>query len=642
MDPISTLPIDPHDVVTASGDFLNVLPAPAYTCDESGLITAFNEGAAELWGRRPKLNDPADRYCGSHEMFAADHTPLERDRCRLALALRGERAEQAEEILIGRPDGSLVNVLAYASPIYVNKKLAGAIGILVEIAATRGLHAASRRLAAIVDSSSDAIVSKDLQGTVLTWNHAAEVMFGYAASEIVGKSITLIIPEERADEEFQVLSSIRRGETVDHFETVRQRKDGSFLDISLTVSPIRDETGRVIGASKIARDISERKRLDALLRDSDRRKEEFLALLSHELRNPLAPIRNALELARDSRKDSSTLELAHEVIDRQLSHLIRLVDDLMDASRLTRNELQLRRERVDLASAIRTAIESTRSLMESAHHELSIELPGAPVEVNGDPVRLAQVFSNLLSNAAKYTDPGGAISIALAREGTYGVVRVSDNGIGIPEDMLESIFDMFTQVDRSLERSRSGLGIGLSLVRTLVELHGGSVSASSRGTGAGSEFSVRLPAFARSGADKPGADHDSTRTRAESGCRVLVVDDNVDSAETMAMTLKLRGHTVCTAYDGLEAVDLAISFRPQIALIDIGLPRLNGYEVARRLREHPCGRGLFLSAMTGWGQEEDKARAREAGFDHHMVKPVDHAQLKALLARLEIERRALQ
>lgn len=618
---------------------LDALPTAAYTCDQDGLITYFNARAAELWGREPKVNDPADRYCGSFKLFAADGSPIRHDQCWMALALRHERAYQAEAIIVERPDGSRINVLAHASPVRANGKTTGAVNVLVDVTMNKQAHEASLRLAAIVDSSADAIVSKDLNGIVRTWNRAAELMFGYSAAEMVGKSITTIIPTDRRAEETDVLAHVRRGERVDHFETVRQRKDGTLVDISLTVSPIRDDSGVVIGASKIARDITEQKRMQAILSESDRRKDEFLALLAHELRNPLAPIANALQLVRLAREDPATLERAHDVIERQLQHLVRLVDDLMDASRLTRNRLTLRTEPIDLAVAVRSAIESTRAAIEAAHHELIVQLPAEPIYVDADLVRLAQVFSNLLSNATKYTERGGRILVTATRASGQAVVRIRDTGIGIPAEMRERIFEMFMQVDGSLERSQTGLGIGLSLVRALVELHGGSVEAHSDGPGRGSEFVVRLPAVSCAPNEDVHADDPNAELRSNDGSRALVVDDNVDSATMLSMILSRRGYDVRMAHDGVEAFEIATAFRPHVALMDIGLPRLNGYDVARKLRQHPSGANMFLIAVTGWGQDDDKRRAREAGFDDHIVKPIDHRRVNELLVRHASESR---
>ena len=376
--------------------------------------------------------------------------------------------------------------------------------------------------------------------------------------------------------------------------------------------------------------VMERRRVEqktaAELREADRKKDEFLATLSHELRNPLAPLRNALELLRRDR-DRAGVDRALPVMERQLSQLVRLVDDLLDLSRITRRAPELRKERITLAAAIRNAIETSRPLIEERGHSLVVSLPPDPVWLEADLTRMAQVFSNLLNNAARYTEPEGRISITAERQDQAAVIRIRDTGMGIPADHLPRIFDMFAQVDQSLHRS-GGLGIGLTLVKRLVELHGGTVAAASEGPGKGSEFTVRIPVA-------PGPPEPAPARRPErSGGRrrrVLVVDDNHDSTATLAMVLQLMGHEIRTAADGIAAIEAAESFRPEVILLDIGLPRLSGYEACRRIRAQPWGRDMAVIALTGWGQEADKARALEAGFTLHLVKPVDPQELEQLL-----------
>jgi len=378
----------------------------------------------------------------------------------------------------------------------------------------------------------------------------------------------------------------------------------------------------------VFRDITERKRSDDALRDADRRKDEFLAVLAHELRNPLAPLRNALQVVRLSGSDPATVKQVWGMMERQVQQMVRLIDDLLDVSRITRNKLELRRETVDTREVVEAALEMSSPVVMRYGHEVSVAIaPGCPA-VDADRARLVQVLDNLVTNAAKYSEPGSRIAIA-AQAAADGVsIAVKDNGTGIPPDMLERVFDMFTQVDRSLERSRGGLGIGLTLVRRIVELHGGSVVARSAGAGRGSEFVVTLPAARAAQAAQAPADADAP------GCvarRVLVTDDNVDAAESLASMLRLMGHEVSTAFDGEACVAACESFRPQVAFVDIGMPRLNGYEAARRIRGAAWGAQVTLVALTGWGQEEDRKRAREAGFDHHVVKPVDFSLLARLL-----------
>jgi PAS domain S-box-containing protein len=374
----------------------------------------------------------------------------------------------------------------------------------------------------------------------------------------------------------------------------------------------------------------ERLRLVRQLQEQDRRKDEFLATLAHELRNPLAPIRNGLQLLRLAGGNPATLNQARPMMERQVQQMVRLVDDLLDVSRINRNKLELRKEWVELAGVVRSAVETSRPLIEAAAHELTVSLPREPVLLDADPVRLAQAFSNLLNNAAKYSERGGHIWLTAEHLGSEIMVRVRDTGIGVPADKLPHIFEMFVQVDRSLERSQGGLGIGLTLVQRLVQMHGGSVEARSDGPGKGSEFVVRLPVVS---VPKP---QDSQGSGEAAGQqvrhRILVVDDNRDSADSLAMMLKLLGHEVATAHDGLQAVEMVGAFQPNVALLDLGMPKLNGYDAARRIRDKWGKNDLVLIALTGWGQEEDRRRTREAGFNHHLVKPVDLDALQKLIA----------
>jgi len=378
---------------------------------------------------------------------------------------------------------------------------------------------------------------------------------------------------------------------------------------------------------------------NARLAKGDRRKNEFLAMLAHELRNPLAPIRNALQIMRltasqeRQRPEDEAVQSASAMMERQVGQMVRLVDDLLDVSRISRGTIELRRGRIELASAVHHAVEAIRPQCQSMDHALTVTLPPKPIFLNADPTRLAQVVGNLLNNACKFTDKGGQIWLTVEREGKQAVIRVRDNGIGITTDQLPRIFEMFVQIDTSLERSVGGLGIGLTLVKNLVEMHDGTVEVHSAGVGQGSEFVVRLPIVVeppKPPAPKPTVSEPPPTTAR----RILVVDDNRDSAMSLAMVLKLTGHETHTAYDGLEAVEAAATFRPDVVLLDIGLPKLNGYDACRKIREQPWGKGMVLIALTGWGQDEDRRKSQEAGFDAHLVKPVDHAALTKLLAEL--------
>lgn len=495
-------------------------------------------------------------------------------------------------------------------------------------------------LAAIVDSSDDAIISKTLEGRILSWNRGATRIFGYEPGEVIGKPITIIVPPELYPEEQQILDKLRRGERIHHFDTVRVTKDGRRIAISLTVSPVRAADGTVIAASKVARDISERKvaeqrlqQSEEALRLADRRKDEFLALLAHELRNPLAPIRYALAANRKPGRTPEQCRQAEEVIERQVTHMSRLLDDLLDVSRITRGTLELKKTRIELTSVIGAAIETARPILEAKHHNLALDLPTQPVQLEADVVRLAQVFSNLLINAAKYTDPGGRIQLRAHQEQGTVAVSVSDNGIGISEEMLPRLFTMFFQSQRALERAEGGLGVGLSLVRGLVRLHGGSVQARSEGLGRGSEFTVRLPA----GAPLPeylDAELEKESLTMDVGLKILVVDDNRDAADTCAMLLEASGNHVQTAYTGRQALELARTFRPHALLLDIGLPDIDGYQLAERVRATPWGRHAILVAVTGWGQDQDRRRAVASGFDEHLVKPISAETVESLLYSL--------
>ena len=376
----------------------------------------------------------------------------------------------------------------------------------------------------------------------------------------------------------------------------------------------------------------ENARLVQDLRDADRRKDEFLATLAHELRNPLAPLRNGLQVMKLAAGNAEAVEQARGMMERQLGTMVRLVDDLLDVSRITRGKLQLRRERVELAGVVQSAVEGSRPLIEANRHDLTIRLPAEPVYLDADPTRLAQVFANLLTNAAKYTDRGGRINLTAGRQGGEVVVLVRDTGIGIAPDHLPKLFEMFSQVDSALERSQGGLGIGLSLVKGLVKMHGGTVEVRSEGLGKGSEFVVRLPVLSDKHDPRTPQPSGSVEGTSRTKRRILVADDNRNAAESLAMMLRLAGHEVYAVHDGQEAVEAAAWFRPELALLDIGMPKLNGFEAARRIREQAWGQKIILAAITGWGQEEDKRRAGEAGFNHHLTKPVDPAALEKLLA----------
>jgi signal transduction histidine kinase/ActR/RegA family two-component response regulator len=413
-----------------------------------------------------------------------------------------------------------------------------------------------------------------------------------------------------------------------------QRADGTGFPIELAITRIPTDGPPQFTA--YLRDITERKRTEAALREADRRKDEFLATLAHELRNPLAPLRNAVQILKMPRLDPSMVERSREMMERQVQHLVRLVDDLLDVSRVMGGKIVLRKERVELASVVARAVETVQPLIEAQGHELTSSMPPESLPLNADPVRLAQVVGNLLTNAAKYTEANGRIWLTAQREGEEVVLRVRDSGIGIGPDMLPHIFELFVQVDHAATRSQGGLGIGLTLVKNLVEMLNGTVEAHSEGLGKGSDFVVRLPLSER-GREEPSDQENPEQMEAapSPGHRLLVVDDNRDAADSLAMLLRLKGHEVLVAHDGPTALELVKDYCPRMIFLDIGMPGMDGYEVARLIRGQPGLENVALAALTGWGQPEDRRRTREAGFNHHLVKPPEPKVLEELLAGIQ-------
>ncbi len=480
---------------------------------------------------------------------------------------------------------------------------------------------------------------KDLQGRYVYANEATEKAFCSPGESLYGKTDEELFPADTAaqfrENDRHALASPAGLLTEDAVE----HKDGLLHHSLVSKFPILGCGGQPSFVGGMAIDISERKQMEQVLTEANRRKDEFLAMLAHELRNPLAPIRNAAQVLKLVGPLEPKQEWAREVIERQTQHLMRIVDDLLDVSRITRGRIVLRREPLELSAVINRAIETSRPLVEARRQQLSVSLPPQPVRLEGDLARLVQVVANLLNNAAKYTDEGGQIRLEAVREGDEAVIRVHDNGMGLPAELLPHVFDLFTQADGSLDRSQGGLGIGLTLVRHLVEMHDGKVEAKSDGPGRGSEFVVRLPALSANrttAVDEPPGEHAQP---ARHTLKILLVEDNLDSAEGMALLLRFDGHEVRMAHDGPSALEAARAFEPQAVLLDLGLPGMNGYEVAQRLREQPACRQTPLIALTGYGQEEARRRTKEAGFDYHLVKPVEPEALGALLGSLRSARR---
>jgi PAS domain S-box-containing protein len=661
---------------------LEGLPAAAYTCNREGLITYYNARAQQLWGHAPPLNDPDVRFGGAKRIFSKEGQELTHESSWMARAIRENHEFGGREIVIGRPDGTRVTVLAHACPLHDEKGgVIGGVNVLIDIderkraeevqtfladvstALTQiddyettlkriadlavpafadwfGVHVREPdgRIRRLAVRHLDPAREQDVEAIYRAYPPTVGTPYGAAAVLLSGKPIFA------TDFDTQLKDAARDAR---HLEMLRALKLTSFVCVPLrargqvlgTLTFAMAESGRRYSEMhfRAAEDVASRAAIaieNALLVDAlkaaDRRKDEFLAMLAHELRNPLAPVRNAVSLLRRG-GDGEEAKYAQDVIERQVLQMTRLVDDLLDVSRIAKGKIELRKTRIALATAVSNAVEAARPLIERGRHELSLEMPAIPLFVEADAARLAQIFSNLLTNAAKYMDPGGRIRVQIDQEDNTAVVRVGDTGTGIPESMLGPIFDMFVQVERSEDRSQGGLGIGLTLVKRLAEMHGGTVEAKSEGPGSGSEFTVRLP-LASGRSEAVGAKTGAYPAVDLQQRRILVVDDNKDAADSLAMLLKTNRSEVRVAYDGLEAVGAAVAFQPDVVLLDIGLPKLYGYEAARRIRE-ARGKDVLLIAITGWGQEEDRRRAFEAGFDHHMTKPVKFDHLLALIAR---------
>jgi PAS domain S-box-containing protein len=615
------------------------------TTDVDGHVTYLNAVAESLtgWTQDDARGQQLDAVF--HIVNETTRRPVENPSVR---ALRdGAVVGLANHTLLVRRDGSECPIDDSAAPIRDEQgRVSGCVLIFRDVTEQRQSERnkadqllTARMLAAIVESSEVAIVGKSLDGIIRSWNTAAERLFGHPASHAIGRHITLVIPPERTAEEDHIITRLKAGQTIEHFETERLRADGERVHVSLTISPIRDDDGNVIGASKIVRDITREKQLEENLRKvaadlalADRRKDEFLATLSHELRGPLSPLLSVLEIWKRS-TETEALDRARTTMERQLGQLVRLVDDLLDLNRITHDRLALRRGRVELGAVIRQAVEALQPLADSLRHEIRVVPAAEPIWLNADGARLAQVFGNLISNACRYTNEGGLITVATELQGGSAVVTVTDTGTGIPADKIDRIFDMFTQLDRSTDSAQGGLGIGLTLVKRLVQMHGGSVDAKSEGLGRGSELLVRLPVLDGTASALPVVTRPA-HAPAQPRRRILVVDDNEDSANSLAQLLEIEGHETLTSHDGAAALAVADAHRPDVVLLDIGLPTMDGHEVCRAIRSRHWGEATVLIAITGWGQEHDRRESQLAGFDGHLVKPVDYGTLRELLRSL--------
>jgi PAS domain S-box-containing protein len=603
------------------------------TTDGEGRVTYVNPVAQKLLGY--SLEHATGRPLGEVFNIVNEFTRQAAENPVQRVLRDGHIVGLANHTVLIQPNGEEVPIDDSAAPIADdNGHIVGVVLVFRDITERRRAQKAQATLAAIIESSDDAIVSKDLEGRITSWNAGAERLFGYREEEVIGHPITLIIPPEHINEEAAILRTIRDGKRVEHFETVRLRKDGVPINISLSVSPVKDASGVIVGASKIARDITERKRIEQQLREADRHKDNFLAILAHELRNPLGPIRNAVKILEMERPSDSDLLVYCDLIDKEVIHITRLLDDLLDISRITRGKLTLQRERIDVATVVNSAIRTSRDMIDEAGHKLTLNLPPEPLMVDADPMRLVQVFSNLLNNAAKFTEAGGHIAVDINRKDSQAIVAVQDSGIGIPRELLPKVFDMFVQGSTLTQRMHGGLGLGLTLARELVEFHGGSIEARSDGSGQGSEFIVSLPLseFEPSSSITKSDPIQTVPHVGQARNSIVVVDDNKNQALSLQRLLRAMGHDARVAYDAASAMKLMANFVPDIALIDLGLPKIDGYELARWMRKQPEFQNVVLIAQTGWGREEDRRQARQAGFDHHLVKPIDHMQLGEILA----------
>jgi PAS domain S-box-containing protein len=615
--------------------------------DLSGVIQSWNAGAERLFGytAAEAIGQPVTMLIPPGR---GDEGPMI-----LARIAAGERVEHYETVR-RRKDGTLIDVSLSISPIKDERgRVIGASKIARDIADRKQADEMAAYFTAIVSSSADAIVGKTLDGIIRSWNVAAQNLFGYRPDEVIGRSITIIIPPERLHEEDEVLRRIRRGERVEHFDTVRIRKDGSEVEVSLTISPVRNARGDIIGASKIARDITQRKHDEKergilLAREQEARaeaeaanraKDEFLATLSHELRTPLNAILGWGHVLNRGRSDPAIVERALETIMRSARQQAQLVEDLLDLSSIISGRFRLNPRPVDLVAVLTAALESVRPAVQAKRLRIETWFDPSVGAVAGDPGRLEQIFWNLLSNAVKFTPNGGTIRLRLEAMPSRAVVTVSDTGIGIAPGILPLIFERFRQGDSSITRAHGGLGLGLAIVRQLVELHGGSVEAASPGEGLGATFKVSLPILAVRGFERPDPGGRSEPLARCDGISVLVVDDDPDGRELIALLLRDSGAEVTVAGSATEALRALDRARPAVLISDLAMPEVDGYELIRRVRSAPGGGSIAALALTAHASAEARAKAFMAGFDTYVAKPVDPGELIAAVVRLG--RRAL-
>ena len=598
-----------------------------FLLDREGHIASWNRGAERLKG-----------YCAAEIIgrhFSVFYPPdaLERRWPQQELKMAQETGRLADEGWRVRKDGSRFWADVVITAMHDESgALRGFSKVTRDLTDRRQqeetLRQSEERFRLLVEAVKDyAIIMLDAQGRVTSWNSGAQRITGYKGPEIIGRHYGAFYPREAVDKKWpeQELALAREHGRFEE-EGLRLRKDGTTFWANAVVTPIYDRDGVLIGYAKVTRDLSDRKRVEALEK-GERQTSEFLSMLAHELRNPLAPINNALQLLARKPAADPTEQWLREVLQRQSAQLTRLVDDLLDVSRITRSAIALDKQPFDARSAVRAAVDGSMPWMQARRHKLSVNLPQADeLTVLADETRLTQVVQNLLHNAAKYTPEGGEVVVSARREDGAVVIAVKDNGVGMEPDLLQSVFDVFKQGEQSLHRPQGGLGLGLTLVQRLVRLHGGTVQAHSAGIDRGSEFIVRLPAV---DAPAPSAAPEERRP-APAPRRVLVIDDNNDAAHALRLLLESDGHQVKVAHDGASGLALAREYRPEYLLLDIGLPRLNGYEIAASVRQDPVLKDTTIVAITGYGQLHDRARTAAVGVDHHLTKPVEFSALQEL------------
>jgi len=625
--------------------------------DANGVIQIFNVGAERMLGYTAAevmnkitpadISDPQEVIARAKTLSVELGTPITPGF--EALVFKASRGiEDIYELTYIRKDGSrfpaIVSVTALRD---AQNEIIGYLLIGTDNTARKQVEAERMLLdqavrdqqfytRSLIESNIDALMTTDPRGIITDVNKQMEALTGSTRDELIGAPFKDYFTDpERAEAGIKLVLSV--GKLTDYELTARAR-NGQETVVSYNASTFHDRDRKLRGVFAAARDVTERKRYEQSLQEADRRKNEFLAMLAHELRNPLAPIRNALQIMRltspqgSQRPEDEAVRSASAMMERQVSQMVRLVDDLLDVSRISRGKIELRRVRIELASAVYQAVEVIRPLCKSLDITLTVTMPTEPIYVYADPTRWAQVLGNLLNNACKFTDKGGQIWLTVDREGSEAVIRVRDNGIGIAAEQCPRIFEMFTQLDTSLERSVSGLGIGLTLVKTLVEMHDGTVEVESLGLGHGTQFTVRLQILDEvpPPPPMPTASLPTTLTPR----RILIVDDNRDAAMSLAMLMDITGNETHTAHDGQEAVEAAARLRPDVILLDIGLPKLNGFEACRKIREQPWSKTTVIVALTGRGQDDDRRKSHEAGFDGHLVKPADYGELTKLLDNL--------